>query len=307
MLELCGMERKYGLRAKIIAKLESFNPLGSVKDRAALAMIEAAERDGKLGEGAVLVEPTSGNTGVGLAFVCAARGYRLILTMPDTMSVERRMLLAALGAEIVLTPGAKGMPGAIAEAERLRQDLGAHMPMQFENPANPRAHRETTGPEIWRDTEGKLDIFVSAFGTGGTITGTGSYLKERNPAILVVGVEPAASPVASGGRPGPHKIQGIGAGFLPGNLDMGLLDEILTVSDEDAFATTRELGRTEGLLAGLSSGAAASAAVTLAKRPENEGKTIAVILPDTGERYLSTGVFSPDGGRNRAENLNASR
>lgn len=297
LLELTRLQEAHGLAAKVVAKLEYFNPLGSVKDRTAYAMVCAAENQGRLRPGAVLVEPTSGNTGVGLAMVCATRGYRLILTMPETMSVERRRLLAALGAEIELTPGSLGMNGAIQRAQQLCSELdGAFMPMQFENPANPQVHHDTTAQEIWKDTDGTVDLLVATFGTGGTITGTGAALKELRADIRVVGVEPAASPVASGGKPGPHGIQGIGAGFLPKILDLSVLDEILTVTDQEAFATTRELARTEGLLVGISSGAAVFAALQLARRPEYKNKTIVTILPDTGERYLSTGVFSADGG-----------
>lgn len=292
LLELSGTELKYALEAKIYAKLEYFNPLGSVKDRTAYAMITDAEESGRLNKDTAVIEPTSGNTGVGLAFVCATRGYRLILTMPETMSQERRMLLAALGAEIHLTPGSSGMTGAINEANRLAKELGnAFIPMQFENPANPKVHRETTGPEIWADTDGAVDILVGGVGTGGTITGAGAYLKERKPSLKLVAVEPRSSPVISGGQPGAHRIQGLGAGFIPEVLDKGLLDEVITVGNEEAFARTKELSRTEGLLVGVSSGAAVEAAVRLAQRPENAGKHIVAILPDTGERYLSTGVF----------------
>lgn len=298
LLALGNLGRKYNLQAKLIAKLEYFNPLGSVKDRAALAMVTAAEAEGKLHKDTVLVEPTSGNTGVGLAFVCATRGYRLILTMPESMSAERRMLLEALGAEIILTPAQQGMKGAIDRATQLCEELpSAFMPAQFENPANPQVHRDTTAQEIWRDTGGNVDILVASFGTGGTVTGTGEALKALKPEIKVVGVEPASSAVASGGRPGAHKIQGIGAGFIPQNLNLKLLDEIVPVSNEDAFSMTRELGRTEGLLVGISSGAAVHCARILAERPENKGKNIVVILPDTGERYLSTGVYSESSSR----------
>lgn len=292
LLELSGTELKYALEAKIYAKLEYFNPLGSVKDRTAYAMITDAEESGRLNKDTAVIEPTSGNTGVGLAFVCATRGYRLILTMPETMSQERRMLLAALGAEIHLTPGSSGMTGAINEANRLAKELGnAFIPMQFKNPANPKVHRETTGPEIWADMDGAVDILVGGVGTGGTITGAGAYLKERKPSLKLVAVEPRSSPVISGGQPGAHRIQGLGAGFIPEVLDKGLLDEVITVGNEEAFARTKELSRTEGLLVGVSSGAAVEAAVRLAQRPENAGKHIVAILPDTGERYLSTGVF----------------
>lgn len=293
LLELCGMEKQHDAQAKVIAKLEYFNPLGSVKDRAAYAIICAAEQDGLLNPGAVVIEPTSGNMGVGLAFVCATRGYRLILTMPESMSVERRMLLSALGAQIVLTPASEGMSGAVEKAAALHKETpGSFLPMQFENPVNPQAHRDTTAPEIWRDMDGKVDILVAGFGTGGTLSGTGSALKALCPDIRVVGVEPAASPVVSKGYSGAHKIQGIGANFIPKNLDTDVINEIIPVADEDALATTRALARTEGLLVGISSGAAVWAALALAKRPENKGKNIVVILPDTGERYLSTGVFA---------------
>jgi cysteine synthase A len=281
-----------GLPAQVVAKVESFNPLASVKDRIARAMIEAAERDGRLGPGAVVVEPTSGNTGIGLAFVCAARGYRLILTMPETMSVERRMLLHALGARIVLTPGPEGMRGAIEAAERIvRETPGAFMPQQFKNPANPDVHRRTTAEEVWRDTDGRVDIFVAGVGTGGTVTGVGTALKERKASVRVVAVEPADSPVLSGGQPGPHGLQGIGAGFVPDVLDMDVVDEVVQVRQEDAVQTARRLAREEGILAGISSGAAAWAALQVAGRRDNLGKLVVVLLPDTGERYLSTGLF----------------
>lgn len=276
----------------ILAKLECFNPLSSAKDRAAWYMIRDAEEKGLLQPGGVIVEPTSGNTGVGLSYVAAVRGYRVILTMPETMSQERRSLLSALGAELVLTEGAKGMGGAIARAKELLEEIpGAWMPDQFNNPANARAHYETTGPEIWADTDGTVEVLVAGVGSGGTITGAGRYLKEKNPAVKVVAVEPAESPVLSGGKAGPHKIQGIGAGFVPGVLDTGMVDEVLTVKGEDAMAMVRALARKEGLLVGISSGAAAAAAQELSRRPEYQGKKIVVVLPDTGERYLSTGVF----------------
>jgi len=293
LLELGNYEKAHGLEATILAKLEYLNPAGSVKDRIALAMLDDAERRGLLKPGSVIIEPTSGNTGIGLAAVAAARGYRIILTMPETMSVERRSLLRAYGAELVLTEGAKGMKGAIAKAQELvAQTENSFIPGQFTNPANPRAHRETTGPEIWRDTDGKVDIFVAGVGTGGTVTGVGEYLKAQNPAVRIVAVEPAGSPVLSGGVSGPHKIQGIGAGFVPDTLNRAVLDEILPVENEDAFAAGRELARREGVLAGISSGAALHAATVLAKRPENRGKMIVVLLPDTGDRYLSTPLFS---------------
>ncbi|WP_144743868.1 cysteine synthase A [Enorma burkinafasonensis] len=295
LLELSNIEREDALGARVLAKLESMNPAGSAKDRIALGMIDAAERAGAIRphEGYTIIEPTSGNTGVGLSAVAAARGYRVIITMPDTMSVERRQLMAAYGAELVLTPGARGMAGAIERAEELAREVPKSiMAGQFTNPANPAAHRATTGPEIWEDTDGAVDIFVAGVGTGGTITGVGSYLKERNPDVRVVAVEPADSPVLSGGAAGPHKIQGIGAGFVPEVLDTGIYDEIMTVTSEDAFATGRRLGATEGVLAGISSGAAAWAALELARKPENAGKTIVVMLVDTGERYLSTPLFA---------------
>jgi cysteine synthase A len=295
LLELVRVEKKLGLEARILAKLEAFNPAGSVKDRVALAMIDEAEKQGRLREGSVIIEPTSGNTGIGLCSVAAARGYRVIIVMPDTMSMERRLLMKAYGAELVLTDGAKGMKGAIEKADELAAQIpGSFIPGQFVNPANPAAHRATTGPEIWEDAEGKVDLFVSGVGTGGTVTGVGEYLKSRNPAIRVVAVEPAGSPVLSGGKSGPHKIQGIGAGFVPKVLNTAVYDEILPVENEDAFAAGRLLGRTEGVLAGISSGAALHAAIQLAKRPENRGKTIVVLLPDTGDRYLSTALFAEE-------------
>ena len=293
LLELSNFEKKNGLQAKIVAKLEYFNPGGSVKDRIALAMIDDAEQRGALKAGSVIIEPTSGNTGIGLASVAAARGYRIILTMPETMSVERRVLMRAYGAEIVLTEGAKGMKGAIARANELAAEIpNSFIPGQFDNPANPAIHKSATGPEIWDDTDGKVDIFVAGAGTGGTVTGVGEYLKSRNPDVKVVVVEPADSPVLSEGRAGPHKIQGLGAGFVPAVLNTGVYDEIITVKNEDAFAAAREIGREEGLLVGISSGAAVWAAAELAKHPENAGKTIVTVLPDTGERYLSTALFA---------------
>lgn len=293
LLELTHLEQTEHLEARVLAKLEYFNPAGSVKDRIALAMIRDAEERGQLHPGSVIIEPTSGNTGIGLASVAAARGYRLILVMPDTMSVERRQLMKAYGAELVLTEGAKGMKGAIARAEELAREIpDSFLPGQFANPANPAVHRATTGPEIWADTDGQVDIFVAGVGTGGTITGVGEYLKSRNPAVRVVAVEPESSPVLSGGNPGPHKIQGIGAGFVPDNLNTQIYDEVITVSNEDAFDYGRRVGRQEGVLVGISSGAAVRAAVTLAQRPENKGKTIVVLLPDTGDRYLSTPLFA---------------
>lgn len=293
LLELSHIEKNLGLKAKVLAKLEYFNPAGSVKDRIAKAILDDAEASGKLGPGSVIIEPTSGNTGIGLASVAAARGYRVILTMPETMSVERRQLMKAYGAEIVLTDGAKGMKGAIARAEELAaQTPGSFIPGQFVNPANPRAHREGTGPEIDEDTDGKVDIFVAGVGTGGTITGVGEYLKSRNPKVKVVAVEPASSAVLSTGVPGPHKIQGIGAGFVPEVLNTSVYDEIILVTNEDAFAAGRLVGRSEGVLVGISSGAAVHAAIQLAQRPENEGKIIVVLLPDTGDRYLSTPLFA---------------
>ena len=293
LLELTHIEKSEHLEARILAKLEYFNPAGSVKDRIARAMIQEAEREGLLNDKSVIIEPTSGNTGIGLAAVAAARGYRIILVMPETMSVERRQLMRAYGAELVLTEGAKGMKGAIAKAEELAQEIpGSFIPGQFANPANPAAHRATTGPEIWADTDGEVDIFVAGVGTGGTISGVGEYLKGKNSAIKVVAVEPSASPVLSRGVAGAHKIQGIGAGFVPDNLNTKIYDEVLSVSNEDAFAYGRRIGREEGVLVGISSGAAIRAAVELAKRPENKGKTIVALLPDTGERYLSTPMFA---------------
>ncbi len=293
LLELTHIEKELGLEAKLVAKLEYFNPAGSVKDRIAKAMIEDAEARGVIGPGSVLIEPTSGNTGIGLASVAAAKGYRLIITMPETMSVERRQLMKAYGAELVLTEGAKGMKGAIAKAEELAAGIpNSFIPGQFVNPANPGVHRATTGPEIWDDTDGAVDVFVAGVGTGGTITGVGEYLKSKNPAVRVVAVEPADSPVLSEGRAGSHKIQGIGAGFVPDVLNTGVYDEIIPVSNDDAFAAGRRIGRTEGVLVGISSGAALHAAIELAKRAENKGKTIVVLLPDTGDRYLSTPLFA---------------
>ena len=293
LLELTHIEKKYGLKAKILAKLEYFNPAGSVKDRIAKAMIDKAEQEGKLKDGSVIIEPTSGNTGIGLASVAAARGYRIIITMPETMSVERRQLIKAYGAEIVLTDGSKGMKGAIAKAEDLAKEIpNSFIPGQFVNIANPTAHKNTTGPEIFSDTDGEVDIFVAGVGTGGTVTGVGEYLKSQNPEIKVVAVEPASSAVLSTGVAGAHKIQGIGAGFVPDVLNTEIYDEIIAVTNEDAFSTGREIGKSEGVLVGISAGAATFAAIELAKRPENEGKTIVVLLPDTGDRYLSTPLFS---------------
>ena len=293
LLELTHLEKARDLKAKIVAKLEYFNPAGSVKDRIAKAMIDDAEARGILKPGSVIIEPTSGNTGIGLASVAAARGYRIIIVMPETMSVERRQLMKAYGAELVLTEGAKGMKGAIAKADELAKEIpGSFIPGQFVNPANPAVHRATTGPEIWEDTDGKVDIFVAGVGTGGTVTGVGEYLKSQNPNVKVVAVEPATSPVLSKGTPGAHKIQGIGAGFVPDVLNTGVYDEIIAVENEAAFATGKKIGKSEGVLVGISSGAAVWAAIELAKRPENKGKTIVALLPDTGDRYLSTPLFA---------------
>ena len=293
LLELTHIEKELGLNARILAKLEYLNPACSVKDRVAKAMIDDAEASGRLTADSVIIEPTSGNTGIGLASVAAARGYRIIIVMPDTMSIERRQLMTAYGAELVLTEGAKGMAGAIAKAEELAAQIpGGFIPGQFTNPANPAVHKSTTGPEIWADTDGEVDVFVAGAGTGGTLTGVGAYLKAQNPAVKVVAVEPAASPVLGGGKPGAHQIQGIGAGFVPAVLDTGIYDEIIPVENEDAFATGRKVGKTEGILVGISSGAAVWAAIELAKRKENAGKTIVVLLPDTGDRYLSTPLFA---------------
>lgn len=293
LLELVHIEKEEGLEAKILAKLEYFNPAGSAKDRVAKAMIDEAEASGKLKPGSVIIEPTSGNTGIGLASVAAARGYRIIIVMPETMSMERRLLMKAYGAELVLSEGAKGMQGAIDKAEELAREIpGSFIPGQFVNPANPAAHRATTGPEIWEDTDGKVDIFVAGVGTGGTITGVGEYLKSQNPDVKVVAVEPAGSPVLSGGAAGPHGLQGIGAGFIPQTLNTAVYDEVITVENEAAYAAGRRVGRSEGVLVGISSGAAVWAAIQLAKRPENRGKTIVALLTDTGERYLSSPLFA---------------
>lgn len=293
LLEITHIEQEERLSARVLVKLESFNPGGSVKDRAALSLIETAERDGRLRPGSLIIEPTSGNTGIGLAWIAAVKGYTLVLTMPETMSLERRKLLQALGARLVLTPGNEGMAGAIRKAEELRDaNPGAFIPQQFENPANPAAHVHTTAEEIWADTDGKVDIFVASVGTGGTLSGTARGLKARRPDLKAVAVEPDASPVLSGGKPGPHKIQGIGAGFVPGNFDRSVVDEIVRVKDDDAIRASRRLAQSEGLLAGISSGAALHAALEIARRPENEGKTIVALLPDTGERYLSTQLYA---------------
>ena len=293
LLELGTYRDENNLEANLIAKVEYFNPLGSVKDRVANAMIETAIKEGKINKDTVIIEPTSGNTGIGLAFVTATKGLHLILTMPETMSIERRRIVAALGAEVVLTPGAEGMKGAIAKAEALKEEYGnAFIPQQFENEANPKIHFETTGPEIWRDTDGKVDIFVAGVGTGGTVTGIGKYIKSQNPNAKIVAVEPATSAVLSGKKPGPHKIQGIGAGFVPKVLDLDIVDEIIPVENDDAFNASRAVAKAEGLLVGISAGASIYAATELAKRPENKGKTIVALLPDTGDRYLSTPLFS---------------
>ena len=293
LLAAKSFAKAHDLKANLLVKLEYFNPSGSVKDRIAVAMVEQAEKDGRIAPGATLIEPTSGNTGIGIASVAAARGYRAILTMPETMSVERRNLLKAYGAEIVLTEGAQGMKGAIARAEQLQKEIpNSFIPSQFENLANPAAHERTTGPEIWADTDGNVDVFVAGVGTGGTVTGTGRYLKQQNPAVYIVAVEPTDSPVLSGGKPGPHKLQGLGAGFVPNTLDTKVYDEVIRVSNDDAFVYGREFARREGALVGISSGAALAAAVELAKRPEYEGKTIVALLPDGGDRYLSTDLFA---------------
>ncbi len=293
LLELTNTERKYNLKAKILAKVEYFNPAGSVKDRVAKQMLDDAEAEGILKQGSTIIEPTSGNTGIGLASLAAARGYKIIIVMPDSMSVERRQLMKAFGAELVLTPGAKGMSGAIAKAEELAKEIpNSFIPSQFTNPSNAKAHYLTTGPEIWDDTDGNVDYFVAGVGTGGTITGVGRYLKEKDPSVKIVAVEPASSPVLSQGHGGAHRIQGIGAGFVPEVLDTGIYDTVMPITDEDAFAAGREIGRTEGILVGISAGAAVHAAIALAQQPENEGKTIVVLLPDTGDRYLSSPMFA---------------
>lgn len=293
LLRLKNYEKESGVKAKLLAKLESFNPAGSAKDRVARSMIEKAEAEGRLSPGAVIIEPTSGNTGIGLALIAISRGYRLILTMPETMSVERRNLLKAYGAEIVLTDGSKGMSGAIEKAQELSREIeGSFIPGQFENPANPEAHKATTGPEIWQDTDGTVDIFVAGVGTGGTVSGVGEYLKAQDPDIKVIAVEPAGSPILSGGKPGPHGLQGIGAGFVPDTLNTEVYDEVVTVTDEQAYSVGRALAKYEGVLCGISSGAALYAATEIAKRPENKGKTVVVLLTDTGERYLSTPMFA---------------
>ena len=295
LLELTNIEKDEGLKARLLVKLEYFNPAGSVKDRIARAMIDDAEAQVALVPGSVIIEPTSGNTGIGLCAVAAARGYRIIIVMPETMSVERRQLMRAYGAELVLTEGAKGMKGAIAKAEELAKEIpNAFIPGQFVNPANAEAHRQTTGPEIYEDTDGEVDVFIAGVGTGGTVTGVGEYLKSRKPGVKVIAVEPATSPVLSGGKPGPHKIQGIGAGFVPEVLNTGVYDEIITVQNEDAFAAGKRIARRQGVLVGISSGAALHAAIEVAKRPENEGKTIVALLPDTGDRYLSTDLFKEE-------------